>query len=404
MLTFRQKNLLILLNNKFENVVFECLPYKSEKIILILVKFKLNEIGGDMDFLCVYDKPPDEFPDRKVLRKEIQRLSLLRLSKWGKDIFTKKNRDFELVGKEYKDEIDKYVKRKYPKYYRDWVRYFKKPTFPNYCKVLPLFLQNPDIHSDLRRELNSISIGNCLIMHPKVSPNRVILLVAIFLAQRGFLKREVVYKYWERAMPQKFKKNLDLCNYVIDHFIYPLSSRALKRYVERASIIKKDKREILINETDNEAEDPFSQYAFQRFDLYAESDDDNEDFKQTGYTRVDLEGPPEPTLKRLAKRLGTTPTTLQKLQRAGKLKTEWNPPKMPKSCHGASKTINEKDEETKKTLRKLDEKKKRKKLTLRYAKLKGIPFRSAQVWMSRQIRGKGKTLEEIKKEIKKGVK
>jgi hypothetical protein len=399
-----KRNLLTLIKSNFGDLIFDILPYENKNIILILVQ---NKIDGDLDVLCVYyDKPNKSINRKEILRGEVSRLYRLRLSKWEKDIFTKKRRDFEPSEESYMKLIDRYVQEKYPEYYKDWMCYFKNPTFANYRKVLPLFLKNPDIHSDLRRKLTNNPIGNCLILHPKVSPNRATLLVAISLAQRGFLKRVEVYKYWERAMPQRFKKNLDLCNYVIDHFIYPLSSSGLMKYIQRASIIKKDTREVSNDvETPLHGDKPeyeksyFDQYTFDKFDLWAEFDSDDEYFKQIGYARVDQEGPPEQfTLKGLAEHLGTTPRTLQKLQRSGVFKTKWNPHKIPKSRHGASKTIIP-TAKTIKTIHKLKEKKKRKELTLRYAELKGISLRSAQVQMTRQIKGKGNTLEEIEREL-----
>jgi hypothetical protein len=408
-----ERNLLTLLKSKFKNLVFERLPYENKNIILILVQSKID---GDMEVLCIYyDKPNKSINRKEVLRGEVSRLYRLRLSKWKKDIFTKKRRDFEPSGQSYAKLIDEYVEEEYPEYYMDWVCYFKslkRPTplsdyLASYSKVLPLFLKNPDIHSDLRRKLTNNPMGNCLILHPKVSPHRATLLIAIFLAQRGFIERKEIYKYWREAMPQKFKENYDLCNYVIDHFIYPLSSSGLMKYIQRASIIKKDTREVSNDvETPLRGDKPeyeksyFDKYTFDKFSPWAEFDSDEEYFKQIGYSKVDQESPPEQfTLKRLAEQLGTTPRTLQKLQKSGVFKTKWNPPKIPKSCHGASKTIIP-TAKTIKTIHKLKEKKKRKELTLRYAELKGIPLRSAQVWMTRQIRGKGKTLEEIERELK----
>jgi hypothetical protein len=410
------------------------LTFKAMPGCLPSCRLFLVQDQKDMDLLVVCPEFTPQW-DKKEFRskrhEEAKRLRGLRffkrILKKEETTFCTKNKDFEVnkAGKEeYQIIIDEIVKKHYRKYWKVWRNYWENPTFKNYCRLLPFILKCPDLHSELRQWWEaSPSIGNCLILTKNTSKDQASLLLGIFLAQRGFIPNDEVYNYWKKVMARMGGyKNPNLCQYVIDHFVYPLEIFHLISYVRKIRKITSShelslddeknvrKEEELLHSNWMEQQTNFEDIQFK--DFHAD--------KLTGYSKL----PFFPTqlssiqegvsLRSLAKKIGVVPETLWHYQKRGLLDADWGPSKRQepskekeasiepgeskKLSHGPTKTVLQ-TEKTKKTLKKLYEKKKRKKLVEKVEKIRGISHRSAQVWMTRQIRGKGKTLEEIEREL-----
>ena len=383
-----------------EGLTFEILPGSPGKgLIPVLVKG-----SGNIELMCIYTVPPnfrDKGETRCLRKKEASRLYDLRLCKWKGDFFTKKRRDFLVGGEKYAELIDEYVQWTYPDFFGDWLQYFKNPTFANYCKVLPFFLKHPDVHADLKRGIEEEACENCLIMHPMISPNKARLVIAIFLAQRGFIRRARVYKYWNEAVQKRFKitegifgieeegiagkkpKDTTLCDYVIDHVVYPLSFTGLKNYLRKASIIGNNPEEVYDND-------------------YLEEVSDN-DYKER-ISAIEESSSNEIRIGKFAQILGISTKTLWRYTKKGLIETKWNGPRPKiKSHRGRSKTIvktPELDEVIRSIKSKKERREKRQGLIEMYCQLRKVTKAVAKVWISRQIK-KGKSLEEIEKVLEK---